>query len=574
MVTPVKGKSTRPPAMSATKADASRLWSADTTSRPATAKKADALRTPFSPLSVNDSVISSASESRETARLAKMKSDNDRINKVAQLKAKWAEEKERKASLFLSRREQDKKRLQEDNQMAADLRKRNLDKQREIAHKEKQASKEQLSASLKARAQLTVDLEQEAKAKRRISVFLNGKMRKRALAKEAQLEVQQKEEEKGLLDSRRTDCLLVRQARQLESARKRESLANHTLRAAELRKKEEEIHHQLMEEEKALLELRHLNWEDDQAAREERERLRRESLAYRLDKWRVERDLTQSSKEQQRVAEEMDRELQSAAREDMQEYQIKCSAARRQSLSYRLDKARQDRDFEHGQKALMQMVQEEEKRVKEGEREDVQLYREKILEARRMSMQYRSQAFVSPVPYPNMNYLLMIMALQKQEKMRQEGEKSAERQAADHDYEMRRQAWKDVHEYRVKQREEARRSLAFRLADAHRQQETELTMHEDSLRKMHLDLLCKREDFLSQREAAEEEAIRRRRSIALRLESWREVRMAEEKMKEKDEMEKEEDALFREMDREELIAAKLTCELMEKRDAMTSRMLL
>lgn len=164
--------------------------------------------------------------------------------------------------------------------------------------------------------------------------------------------------------------------------------------------------------------------------------------------------------------------------------------------------------------------------------------------------------------------------MQKHEKMREEGERQAERQQLSKDFELRQEAWRDVQEYRRKQREEARKSLAWRLADAHRQQEVALTLHAEQLHCTHLDLLCKREDMLSQREAQAEEAIRRRRSIQLRLQSWREVRMRKEKERERKEMEHEEDALLREMDREELVATKLACELIDRHDALTSRMLL
>eukprot|EP01039_Chlorochromonas_danica_P001555 gene1555-1694_t len=563
MVTPVKstrlGKSTR--CLSATKADNSRgFWSSEKkVSRPATARKADIAssttstsKEPFSPsaMSMNESILSTASESREAARQAKMKSEQDRINKVAQLKLKWAQEKERKTTFHQTRRAEELKRLQDENNFAAELRKKQLDKQKELSHKEKMVEKELLSTSLKVRAQLAEDLSKEAKAKRRISLFLNQQMRKRAQTKEEALAKKKKEEEASLLESRRVDCLLQRDAQMAEEVRRRESLAQQTLRAQELRKKEEELENQKKEEERALLEMRHLNWEDDKTAKDEAERLRRESLAYRLDKWRSEKELTQSMKEQERLAADMDFELQTQARQDMLNYQEKCAESRRQSLSYRLDKARKDRDFERGQKALIDLVHQEESKLKEQDRDDIQQYRDRILEARRQSMQYRSQAF-------------------RQEKMRMEGEKQAERVEQQMDFTLREQSWKDVQAYRAKQREEARRSLAWRLADAHRQQEAALTMHEENLRKTHLDLLCRREDMLTQREAQEQEAQRRRRSISLRLQSWRECKMREEKEKERIEMEKEEDALLREMDREELLAAKLTCDLMQRRDALT-----
>jgi hypothetical protein len=310
-----------------------------------------------------------------------------------------------------------------------------------------------------------------------------------------------------------------------------------------------------MEEERLLFEMRHLNWEDDKASKEEAEQERRVSLAHRLDQWRAEKSQIQAAKEQILLAEEMDYELQQQARNDMKTYQEYCAANRRQSLSYRLDKAKKDRDYEHGQKALLAIVQDEERRLDELDRAAINEYKEKILEARRLSLQYRSNAF-------------------QQSKMQENGEKQMEKLRELQEYELRNEGWKDVQEYRAKQREASRRSLAWRLADSHRKQEVELNLHEEHLRKLHLDLLCKREDAFSKREAQEEDNERRRRSIALRLQSWREVRMNEEKQKEKLEMQKEEDALLREMDREDLLAAKLTFDHLERRKVLGSSMLL
>ncbi|RYG93612.1 hypothetical protein EON65_58665, partial [archaeon] len=78
--------------------------------RPATAKKID--RTPFSPVSLSGSVLTTASESREAARFAKMKSEQDRIKEVAERKAKWAVEKERKSVVYQERIAKERKRLQ------------------------------------------------------------------------------------------------------------------------------------------------------------------------------------------------------------------------------------------------------------------------------------------------------------------------------------------------------------------------------------------------------------------------------------------------------------------------------
>lgn len=157
--------------------------------------------------------------------------------------------------------------------------------------------------------------------------------------------------------------------------------------------------------------------------------------------------------------------------------------------------------------------------------------------------------------------------------MRLEGEAQSARLAETSDRELREEAWRDVQRYREQQRTESRKSLAWRIADAHRKHEIELAMHEEQLNRMHLDLQCRREDWLSLQEYKKEEAVRRRKSIAMRLDSWKQHRVAEEKELEKKEMMAEEDAILREMDREELFATKLANDMMERRKMLSSDMI-
>ena len=150
--------------------------------------------------------------------------------------------------------------------------------------------------------------------------------------------------------------------------------------------------------------------------------------------------------------------------------------------------------------------------------------------------------------------------------MRLEGEKQAQRAAEDADRELREEAWRDVQRYRAEERRKQRESTAWRLADAHRKHEIELASHQEQLAKMHLDLQCRREDWLALQAYKAEEKERRRKSIQMRLDSWKKQKLAEEKQKLKELMMEEEDAIFREMDREELVAAKLANDMMERKN--------
>eukprot|EP01031_Cornospumella_fuschlensis_P041463 gene41463-50594_t len=125
LATPVKAKlqSTRP----ASAVKFTTPVSKHDIARPATVKKSE--RTPFSPVSMSGSVMTSASDSREAARFAKIKSEQDRIKEVAERKAKWAAEKERKTVVYQERIAKERKRLQDEVQQAAELRRKNIEKQ-------------------------------------------------------------------------------------------------------------------------------------------------------------------------------------------------------------------------------------------------------------------------------------------------------------------------------------------------------------------------------------------------------------------------------------------------------------
>lgn len=149
--------------------------------------------------------------------------------------------------------------------------------------------------------------------------------------------------------------------------------------------------------------------------------------------------------------------------------------------------------------------------------------------------------------------------------MRLEGEAQAKKAQEEADRELSLEAWRDVKAYLEDQREKVRRSLAWRIADASRKHEADLSHHREKMDALHRDLELKRLGWLDTQIYREEEKARSRKSIALRLESWRINKIAEEKEKAKQELIAEEDALQREQDREELLAAKLAIEMMEKR---------
>ena len=432
---------------------------------------------------------------REAARLAKQQSTAERIKKVSSLKEKWAKEREIHAQVNKEKRAIELKKLQDETDAASAARKRAIDAERTYELLEKQREKELLSASLEERKQLALDMEHQAKAKRRISIFINSKMRNASLKKENELKTQKQQEIVTELADRRTDFLQLRQAKAAEKQQRRDSMANRTLTAQQQREAEEAMAKKLAEEEAALLETRHLNWEDDKKAKARAEQSRRESMANRtltaqqqreaeedmakklaeeeaalletrhlnweddkkakraqeeqrrlsvagrLDHWRDQKQVTQAELSasqnlerdflksrqldhqdvqqykksqtlrdrkslagrlqkwrEERVdpgikamADSVERELQQQAHEDVKNYNLKLEHERRESLAFRLEKARKDRTFEAGQHALSQIIEEEERKLQEYDRQDVKNYRARLLEDRRRSMQYRNE---------------------------------------------------------------------------------------------------------------------------------------------------------------------------------------
>ena len=569
--------------------------------RPVSAKSAS--KSLASPRALFSDMSSNSVYGKEAAKLAKLQSTADRIKKVAFLKEKWAKEREINNQINKEKKTADLKKLQDENDAAAAARKKALDAEKTYESLEKQREKDLLAASLQDRNQLAKDLETQAKAKRRISVFLNSKLRNAALQKEAEMEVKKQQELVQELADRRTDYLQVRQARAREEQNRRESMANRGLTAQKQREAEAEMAKQAAEEEAALLTTRKLNWEDDHKAKLAAEQQRRMSMAGRLDHWRDQKQVEKAEKQDEfnatkdllstrrldhqdmqkyksdlvqrdrmslagrlqkwredkedpgvkAAAEAIERELQEQAYEDVKNYKTKQEHSRRESLAYRLEKARKDRTFEAGQHALAQIVEEEERRIEEEDRAAVEKYRKDLMEARRQSLQYR-------------------LTVESNDRIRREGEKHAQKEAMREEIAKRQEDWQAVKEYQQSLREQQRRSLAGRIAEAQRIKELDLQRHQEMLNAAHLDFHLRRLDHLEMREYRDEERVRGRRSIALRLASWKEDKMRKEKERAREEMQHAEDALQREQDREELHAAKLALSMMERHNLLTSEM--
>jgi hypothetical protein len=102
------------------------------------------------------------------------------------------------------------------------------------------------------------------------------------------------------------------------------------------------------------------------------------------------------------------------------------------------------------------------------------------------------------------------------------------------DVAQKQEDWRAVKAYQAAQRAAERTSLAGRIAEAHRQKELDLERHRQAMDALHMDLELRRLDHLEMREFREEERVRSRRSIALRLASWKDDKLARERERAKE----------------------------------------
>jgi hypothetical protein len=547
-------------------------------------------------------------DARESARVAKLQSTQKTITKVQLLKEKWAKEKEQKLNGYKERRDLEKRKILEESMTASELRHKQLEKQREIEEKNKIAEKQDIIIRHESNILMKQEVEKQKQAKRRISVFLNHSIRKKQVEKQAQMEEMKKSQDQEDLSLKRMDYLNQRQNKVLEDMRRRESLHNRLELSKEQKEKEKELmntlyhstdkelletrynnwqdektykkqvqeqeledlqkQNELFKEQKEkekqlqtlkeleninLLKTKELNWKDEQLYKEHLKQEEKNEVLFKSNQWKLTKEQEKQSENALSLQKTYEFELTKQAHNDMKSYRSKCHDDRRQSLSYRLAKARKDKDFEKGQEAAKQILIEEEIRINELDREDVATYKQKIMDARRQSLEYRAQT-------------------EYQERMRLEGEQKAKLHEETVDLHAKYEDWKDVQQYRETERQKDREDLAWKLANAHRQHEHDLTQHQDKLSKMHMDYQCRREDWLSLNEYKKKEADNRRKSVQFRLDSWRKQRLMEENEKMKELMMKEETVIYNEMDREELLAAKLTEEMMERHNLLTSEM--
>ncbi|CAE7702998.1 unnamed protein product, partial [Symbiodinium microadriaticum] len=470
--------------------------------------------------------------------------------------------------------------------------------EKEIEKRKLLERKKEMQLSLEAQVQLKSDLERERKERRRQSVALNKRILQEAKQKEEEMLRKKKEEEQSLLLAHREDFLALREREMEEEEERRRSLALRLEEQKKQKETEEELKKAQKDEEADLLATRKEMWEDKVQFAEEQRMRRRESLAgrldqwreakkreeevlkqqkdeeiaelkekrqvwmdfndlkrecserdrqsilWRLDKWRDERDLEEEEKRKQQEIENTERELMIAEWEDVMQFKEEQECLRRQSLAFRLDAAARERDFMQGQEANWQAVQKIENSWHQSDREAVMSYQAALEEERRQSLAFR---------------------LQRKHREYDEGMKLEEQQRRQEELHTRADDWRCVQQKLVEDRVRERRELAERIEEAKRNKEKDLLRHREQLDLMHADLESRREDWKAVEEARKKEKERSRKSICLRLQSWRKNKLRLDRERTQQRLQEEEEAMYRRQDVEDIRAAK-AAELVAKRE--------
>ena len=135
-------------------------------------------------------------------------------------------------------------------------------------------------------------------------------------------------------------------------------------------------------------------------------------------------------------------------------------------------------------------------------------------------------------------------------------------------------AWKDVQSYQEGLRKANRESIAGRLVASRRQQAAALEIYQKQLESIHNELEARYNDWVDVTNYKLKENNKKRESIHLRIDSWKQQCLAEEKLLAKKQMIEEENIRYREQDWEDLNNAKDLLKLEERNNLIKGKMLL
>lgn len=499
------------------------------------------------------------------------------------LKEKWASEKQLKKELIVTKREEELKARQSLSTLASKFRMQSLEKNNQFSKAKKEEQRDMLKSSITDNIEAKKKMARAEKLRRRQSVMVNKEILSRSKRNEAEIQRKKKEEEDDLHMSRRIDFLAVREGKLEEEEQRRASLERsnaynrmqHELeKELEAVKKENlldilEVRRDMFEDDNKTKDLlkqsrrqsligrldtwraqrrvedelqqkqqeelqldviqRHEDWLDIQEAKKEYKDRARQSVLWRLDKWREVKDLELQQAMERQLQEDARRDLFLQEYEDVAQYRQEQEDARRQSLAYRLDHGAREKEWERGEQYVQQAQEEHEQRIRAEDRADIAKYKSQLQEDRRASLAFR---------------------LEEQSKDREfyAGQTANAREVEAADSALRLEDLRAVNDYKETLREQERNNIASAIAESQKQKERALVEHRRQLDAMHQDFELRTAAWSDVNEYKSKEKERSRQSICLRLDSWRQGRMAAERQRAKEQLQASDDSQQRSLD--------------------------
>jgi hypothetical protein len=282
-------------------------------------------------------------------------------------------------------------------------------------------------------------------------------------------------------------------------------------------------------------------------------RSQRESLVGRLDKWRVEKTLEVQQQQERAEAEEFDLLLRTQTQHDVETFRKEVEQNRRASLVGRLDKGRKDRQQEADQRLARSLVEQQDHLLWLEDRAAMQQAQERERDRARQSLAQRHA-----------------LDIQAQQQQKSEMIKAAEE--AHIDFTQSEGEWRDQRKFQEVQRELRRRSIVANYIESQRQHRYDVQCHRLALDNLHEELAVKREEWLDEQAHKQEQEQRRRQSVCVRLDSWRQQRMAEEMLTMKKRLLAEEEAELQRLDFEAVQRARDLTKVAEQKAFSNTRL--
>ena len=192
----------------------------------------------------------------------------------------------------------------------------------------------------------------------------------------------------------------------------------------------------------------------------------------------------------------------------------------------RLDQASREKEWDLGELNGKKAEMETENQIRADDRYDIVQYKNQLKEDRRASLAFRLEELTKDREF-------------------YAGQTANEKDLRAQDTSLQLEDRKAVQAYKEQLRQEERNNIASSIAASQKEKEKALLEHRKHLDAMHEDFELKSKDWADINDYKSNEKERSRQSICLRLDSWRQGRMAEERQKAQQQLMAEDDAALR-----------------------------